>query len=258
MKVFIAILQAVWLVAFVSCYKQIGSSDWNNYKAQYGKSYRTSIEESQRMNIWMASKASVERHNKLYELGKVSYSQAVNQFSDMTAAEKKRYTGLEMEKPTGDYQEQITINVFGDVPKSVDWRKQGAVTPVKNQGQCGSCYAFSVIGALESQHFLKTKKLVTLSEQQLVDCSKQKGCNGGVRSKVFDYIVKTGGADSASSYPYSGKDSGKCRFNKKTVAATAKSYALLKGSEENLKNGVAKIGPISVGIAVTSSFHSFL
>jgi cathepsin L len=259
MKVFLFTFSVVCFVAFASCYKQIGSSEWNNYKAQHGKSYRTSIEESQRMKIWMASKASVDKHNKLYEQGKVSYRQALNKFSDLTATEKKRYTGLKMEKPTGDYQERISIKPLGPIADELDWRTKGAVTEVKDQLACGSCYAFSGVGAIEGQHFLKTGKLISLSEQQIVDCSQDfqdNGCDGGFMESVYKYVAQAGGLDTEDTYPYDA-DVENCHYNKDAAAATVQSYQTINDSEEDLMNAVAKLGPISVGIYATESLQAY-
>uniref|UniRef100_A0AAA9S5X9 Cathepsin S n=1 Tax=Bos taurus TaxID=9913 RepID=A0AAA9S5X9_BOVIN len=132
----------------------------------------------------------------------------------------------------------------------------------KEKGACGSCWAFSAVGALEAQVKLKTGKLVSLSAQNLVDCSTakygNKGCNGGFMTEAFQYIIDNNGIDSEASYPYKAMD-GKCQYDVKNRAATCSRYIELPfGSEEALKEAVANKGPVSVGIdASHSSFFLY-
>merc|ERR1719326_1184982 len=100
-----------------------------------------------------------------------------------------------------------------DVPESLDWRDKGAVNPVKNQGQCGSCWAFSTVANIEGVNFLKTKQLVSLSEEELVDCDTKtgnEGCQGGLPTQAYaDMIQNKIGLELESDYPYTGSG-GKC------------------------------------------------
>ncbi|XP_060584205.1 cathepsin L-like, partial [Ruditapes philippinarum] len=145
-------------------------------------------------------------------------------------------------------------NISGALPKEIDWRAKNCITPVKNQGGCGSCYAFSSTGSLEAHHCIKTGDLVSLSEQNIIDCTDNskylnKGCKGGLMDHAFRYIIDNSGIDTEKSYPYR-EQVGRCKFSKSTIGATVRSYQdiLPRGDECQLKIAVGSVGPVSVGV----------
>merc|ERR1712193_256290 len=169
------------------------------------------------MKIFMENKQRIAKHNTRFHKGHHNYNLEMNHYGDLLSHEFQAiYNGYRL-----DLKSNATANGFPllgatyispanvELPKAVDWRTSGAVTPVKNQGQCGSCWSFSATGALEGQHFRKTGKLVSLSEQNLVDCSYvpasqmgNHGCEGGIMDMAFDFINKEHGLDTEKSYPY--------------------------------------------------------
>ncbi|GMS80620.1 hypothetical protein PENTCL1PPCAC_2795, partial [Pristionchus entomophagus] len=147
----------------------------------------------------------------------------------------------------------------GQIPDSLDWRDAGVVTAVKNQGTCGACWAFSTTGAIESQYAMKYAENISLSEQNLMDCSTQNyGCQGGNMAIAMQYIAQNGGVDTESGYPYLGYQSN-CRYSTASIGGRDTGYVPVTSGDENaLKIAVATIGPISVAFdASHSSFQSY-
>jgi len=230
---------------------------WEEFKVRYGKSYSTVEAEIARRMIFEQNVKKIQQHNLEYDLGKHSYFLGINKFADNTFEEFIQFLkpfNLK-EKKGATY---LAPSNVGDLPKSVDWRPKGYVTPIKNQGQCGSCWAFSATGSLEGQHFKKEGKLVSLSEQNLVDCSGNwgnNGCEGGLMDNAFQYIIDNKGIDTEASYPYEAVDA-TCRFKKANVGATCASFTdIPTGNEDSLKSAVATVGPVSV--AIDASQNSF-
>jgi cathepsin L len=230
---------------------------WNQFKKTHEKSYEEKVD-MYRFELFRKNMDLIEKHNDDYEKGVYTYRLGVNQFADWTVEEfRNKMLGTRMNMSLnrqGSTSRHLRLPKGIQLPDSVDWREQGAVTPVKNQGQCGSCWAFSTTGSLEGAHFRSTGQLVSLSEQQLVDCSSKynnEGCNGGLMDNAFKYVKENGGIDTEESYPYHAKQE-KCKFNKNTIGATCSGYVDVEsGNEEALHEAVATIGPVSVAIDVT-------
>lgn len=225
---------------------------WNLWKKTYGKHYQEKNEEQVRRLIWEKNLKFVMLHNLEHSMGLHSYDLGMNHLGDMTSEEVlSLMSSLNVPR---QWSRNVTFKSEPNrkLPDSVDWREKGCVTNVKYQGTCGSCWAFSAVGALEAQLKLKTGKLVSLSAQNLVDCSTEKygnkGCRGGFMTEAFQYIIDNNGIDSETSYPYKAMDE-KCHYDSKNRAATCSGYTELpSGSEEALKEAVANKGPVSVAV----------
>jgi len=215
-------------------------------------------EEGKRRAIFEQNVAKIVHHNLNADVGLHSYRRGLNQYADMTIDEVVHtLNGYRRSSlPRNGSLFVVPSNV--QLPDTVDWRDKGLVTGVKNQEQCGSCWAFSTTGSLEGQHMKKTGKLVSLSEQNLVDCSGPEGnmgCEGGLMDSAFEYIKKNKGIDTEASYPYTAED-GTCHFKKGNVGATVTGYVdIPSGDEDALKKAVATVGPVSV--AIDASHESF-
>uniref|UniRef100_A0A915PX29 Cathepsin L-like n=1 Tax=Setaria digitata TaxID=48799 RepID=A0A915PX29_9BILA len=202
-----------------------------------------------RLMTFIQNIEKIRQHNERYERGEETYKMGINKFTDALPEEIKKINGYRRgKKQLHKAKKTITqISVGKRLPKKIDWRIIGAVTPVKDQGNCGSCWAFSATGALEGQHFRRTGHLVSLSEQNLLDCSKSFGnfgCDGGQMDSAFEYVKANSGIDSEASYPYEGKDD-RCRYSNRTRVSTDIGEIDLRESERALKEAVALIGPIA-------------
>jgi cathepsin L len=194
---------------------------------------------------------------------KHSFTVGLNKFADLSNSEfLERYTGLRTPLiHVQDSEHAYEYDSSQALPVSVDWRTKGVVTGVKDQGQCGSCWSFSTTGSVEGAWALNYS-LVSLSEQNLMDCSRSYGnygCYGGLMDSAFKYIIANGGIDTEASYPYEAATTYNCRYKSTNKGASIHSYKdVTKGSESALQNSVAYHGPVSVAIdASNPSFQLY-
>jgi C1A family cysteine protease len=231
---------------------------FDSWMTQHEKTYETEEEQLKRFNIFTQNAIRIEEHNSQNH----TWTMTLNQFADLTSDEFAALQTLQM-GTIGTEQSsapQRHVRMSDSNPDSVDWRTQGLVSDIKNQGQCGSCWAFSTVVSLEGQGAKKAGKMTTYSEQDLVDCVKdvtvsgQKccdGCQGGLMDYAFKYMIdsQNGMDDTETSYPYKGAD-GTCSFSGSSAGpAVVKNYTdITAGDEDGLLDATANVGPISIAV----------
>lgn len=187
---------------------------FKDFQKQFGKVYKTPEEYKHRLKIFYDNIIELRETKNRKDIG---HNVGITKFFDLTRAEFiSKYTGLRFTNTPKNYGKEKTLSK--KAKESVDWRKEGIVTRVKNQGTCGSCWAFSAIASTESAYAQKEKTLIEFSEQQLVDCSTSygnHGCNGGWMDFAFNYI-EDNGIEKESDYTYIAKDQ-KCKVDKSKI-----------------------------------------
>uniref|UniRef100_A0A8C9UZI4 Cathepsin S-like n=1 Tax=Scleropages formosus TaxID=113540 RepID=A0A8C9UZI4_SCLFO len=226
------------LIMVVLCHTSLDNTlngHWELWKKQHHKNYRNQGEEAYRRLVWEKTLRLIEKHNLEASQGLHSFTMGLNHLGLDTTFDCLR------EEPDALQSGNYTFKPPQDttLPDSVDWRTKGLVSPVRNQGSCGSCWAFSAAGALEGQMKWRTVKMIPLSPQNLVDCSTSygnHGCKGGFLSKAFGYIIGNNMSISSSK--------GRCHYSVLGKAGDCRT--------------VSAVGPVSIGInSLLPSFHHY-
>ncbi|XP_021765966.1 senescence-specific cysteine protease SAG12-like [Chenopodium quinoa] len=205
--------------------------------AQHGRVYKDEIEKERRFNIF---KRNVERIENLNgnAPSNILYTLGTNAFTDLTTEEfvathtgyKKQFDSMSCGSMTKEFRYE---NLTGDkIPSSMDWREHGAVTGIKDQGQCVSCWAFSAIGAVEGLNKIKTGQLISLSEKELVDCVQEDSCDGGDMTNAFEFIEKNQGISTEAEYPYTAFNGNQSQCQAKTSVVTINGYESIPPKDE--------------------------
>ncbi|XP_049818102.1 uncharacterized protein LOC109602488 isoform X4 [Aethina tumida] len=221
-------------------------SKFLKFSAQYNKLYANRVEYMHRLNVFKANLKIIEKLNR-YEQGTATYG--ITKFADMTPEEFSRSHGLRHDLRSENnvpWPKAIIPDV--KLPVEFDWRTKGAVTEVKDQGQCGSCWAFSTTGNVEGQYAIKNGKLLEFSEQELVDCdTMDDGCSGGLMDNAYRMIEKLGGLELEQDYPYDAEDE-KCHFSKAKARVQLSGALNISHDETDMAKWLVKNGPISIAI----------
>lgn len=267
MKTIMLFFLATIFLSGLSCHLKWSESlqseyTFSHYELEFEKKYETEEEHKFRELIFNYNL------NKIREINSNpihTWKAGVNHLTDRTLNEvdqlkgynrdlsfsRKKFTSFQ---PSADFLQNL--------PENVDWRAKGVVNPPKNQGGCGSCWAFSSVSVLESHIALQTGKLFQLSEQQLVDCTKNPrkcggtgGCSGATQELGFDYVTKSSGISLGKDYSYQGRD-GTCQDENKTKVATIEGYVQLPANDYNsLMTTIATRGPVAISVDATNFFY---
>lgn len=246
---------------------------WKLWTDAHGKTYESHEKKMERLQVWLDNNERIQEHNQ--QKPTPSYTLGHNAYSDMTESEFAQFfklgefsnaaenkarveTKLMSQDDSAEKRRKLMEQAPLELPDFVDWVQLGAVTPIKNQGACGSCWAFSTTGSLEGSKFLKTGELVALSEQNLIDCDHvDLGCNGGLMDNAFKFDEKSGGLCSEADYPYQAKQ-GTCNTECTDVEGSIVStfVDVPPGDEQALISAIA-MQPISIAIEASQFVFQF-
>ncbi|XP_057643863.1 cathepsin 7-like isoform X2 [Chionomys nivalis] len=232
-------------------------AEWEEWKRSFEKTY-SQEEERHRRAIWEENVKMIKLLSEENGLGMNNVTVEMNEFGDMTGEEMREMmkgsSVLTLKNGKPIQKREITV------PKFLDWRTEGYVAPVRRQLGCGACWAFSVAASIEGQLFKKIGKMIPLSVQNLIDCSRRygtNGCQGGKVYSAFQYVKNNGGLEAEATYPYEAKVR-RCRYRAERSVVKVPRFYVVPRSEEALLNALVTHGPIAVGIdAEHESFKKY-
>jgi len=244
---------------FIENYDTHVSNSFEEFKEKHQRNFQTE-EHERRLSLYRQNMRFIHSKNR----AGLTYSLESNHLTDRTEEEISFLRGRTFDGSLGSnggQPQSYSVQQVRDAPASLDWRLYGAVSPVKDQATCGSCWSFGSVGSLEGTLFLYTGQMVRLSQQALMDCSwgfGNNGCDGGEDWRVYQFMMKHGGIPTEESYgPYLGQD-GYCHFNQSDIGLKIKGWVnVTSGDVDALKVAIASHGPVSVAIDAAHKSLSF-
>jgi cathepsin H len=247
------------------------------WRQRHGKIYPNGNELAERFGIFQQNHRHVTQHNEAYDRGYTLYKKTMGgPFADMTDAEFTASHLMEPQDCSATHTSSGRLRAAEEKqapgkPLHVDWRTRGIMTPVKNQGHCGSCWTFSTSGCLEAHTCLAAGKDCSewtgLSEEQLVECAgafDNHGCNGGLPSHAYEYLKYSGGMATEKNYPYTASENGgtvacsiQSHDSEEWRAQVAEVFNITSRDEDDLVHAVATIGPVSIAYQVSPDFRFY-
>jgi len=241
------------LLSFLGLTSAFRYPSFDIWAVDHGKTYPGQTEYDYRNSVYDANVKKIRAHNR----GNNTWAMTVNKFADLTGPEFKR---LFVSGGFRKTKRNLRYDLPQGLPASVNWTDVGVVSPVKDQGQCGSCWAFSTTGSAESAWALANNTLVSVSEQQLVDCSVKQGnqgCNGGLMDYAFQYIIDNKGLTSEAAYPYTATGPNTCVASGKPRVLTISSFSDVPVDSEPALLAAIALQPVSIAIEADQSVFQF-
>ena len=235
---------------------------WNAFVEEYEELSPVDLNTSEAFVNFFVKVDKIIEHNSNPES---TYEKGINMYSAMTFEQLSEHFNFEANQANAEQNcsatrsSPLTAAGADSAPDSYDWRNHGGVSPVKDQGSCGSCWTFSTVGCLESAHLIKYGTLATYAEQQLVDCAgdfDNFGCNGGLPSHAFEYINYNGGIASEEAYPYYAVDRTCTVQSSDYILSVGHAMNITEGDENELKQAVYQ-QPVSVAFQVVDGFSDY-
>jgi C1A family cysteine protease len=253
--IFVAIMLTL-AAASVHAFLNVQQYEWlfNSWMTEHGKEYETGDEQVFRFGVWKENLDFIHRHNKK----NLSYKLGMNQFGDLTRDEWKQRFGTLPSKPST--RPTTALPKLKTPPTSWDWRTKGAVNPVQNQGQCGSCWAFTTGDSVSGIWAIKTGMLFPVSVQEIIDCSGpegNQGCNGGLVDQAMQWVIANGGICDWQEYAYTAETGTTCMSTNCTNVAKITGYVDVTSGDENALMAAVYAQPVSTAVEADQQVFQF-